>query len=140
MNRTPEMIAADEEIEREFRFTLDELRETRERDGTAADERMDERERKRKEHTRAYNKRYYAEHKAELNAKNRTYYAAHRERENARSVAWRRGNKDYCDAYQRAYYDENRAIICIKKQSDYAVKCALRRLLEAEEEDRGDQA
>lgn len=92
-----------------------------------------ERARKRKKYNRAYNRRYYAEQKAELNAKSRAYHAAHQKLENARSAAWRQRNPEYCVAYQQAYYDENRALILVNKQSEYEVNRALRRMLESEE-------
>lgn len=121
---------ADEELEEGFCMTRAEIAESRERDEVAENEHMDHRTLKRKEYNKAYHMRYYAAHKAEINAKCREYHAEHREGEIERSREWRERNAEYEQAYQKAYCAENREIRSVKARSNYEVNLAVKHLRE----------
>lgn len=123
------MRLADAEIEEDFCMTLEEITGSRERDEYALDGQLDFRNLRRLQYNRAYNKRYYAEHKAALQEKNRAYYAANRARDNERSAAWREKNAEYEQTWQKAYYEENRPFILAKKQASAEVDRAYRRIM-----------
>lgn len=123
------MRLADAEIEEDFCMTLDEIEESKERDNNILDGQLDFRDLKRQQYNRAYNKRYYTENKAYLNAKCRNYHAENRTRENARSKAWRERNAQYEQTWQKAYYEENRPFILAKKQASTEVDRAYRRIM-----------
>lgn len=123
------MRLADAEIEEDFCMTLEEITGSRERDEYALDGQLDFRNLRRLQYNRAYNKRYYAEHKAALQEKKRAYYAANRARDNERSAAWREKNAEYEQTWQKAYYEENRPFILAKKQASAEVDRAYRRIM-----------
>lgn len=123
------MRLADAEIEAEFRMTLDEIEESRERDTEALDGQLDFRDLHRQLYNRSYNKRYYEKNREKLNCRCRAYHAANRERENRRSEAWREANRDYSKTYQRAYYQEHQEDILLKKRLAAEVDRAYRAIM-----------
>ena len=133
MNWTQEEIEAmrlaDEEIEEDFCMTRKELKESRERDDESLEGQLDFASLRRAMYNRAYNKRYYEQHKGEMLARNHSYYSAHRSKENAKSRAWRRINAEYAKSYQEAYYRENKPYIIAKKQAMAEVERAYRKIL-----------
>lgn len=138
MERTKDMIAADEEVDRAFFLSTAEIRASQERDKIAELERLDNAEFKRKAYNRAYNKRYYSAHKVEINKRCAAYRAANRAKENERRMAWREKNAEYETQWQKAYYRENRDFILTKKQNNYAVERAYRNIMSKLEGSNGD--
>ena len=95
-----EMRRADEEIERDFRWTRDELAASRSRDAEATIFQKDTRCRSIAEYQRAYreaNKDSIAEYQR----------------------AYREANKDSIAEYQRAYYEANKGSIAEKQRAYY---------------------
>ena len=92
-----EMRRADDEIERDFRWTNDELAASRRRDAEAAILRKDNRGRSIAEKQRAYREA----NKDSIAEKQRAYYEA---------------NKDSIAEYQRAYYEANKDSIAEKQR------------------------
>ena len=92
-----EMRRADEEIERNFRWTNDELAASRRRDTEAAFLRKDTRDRS-------------------IAEKQRAYYEANKDSIAEKRLAYREANKDSIAEYQRAYREANKDSIAEKQQ------------------------
>lgn len=84
-----EMRRADEEIEREFRLTQEEIEMSRRRDRQAVFEALPVEERK-------------------AAAQRKAYREANREKAAAQRKAWYEANREKAAAYQKAYYEANR--------------------------------
>lgn len=94
-----EIRRADEEIEKDFRLTHEDIRRARELDRVAELEEADPRKRRRKETT----KRYREANREMLAKKQRAYREANREKVVAQQKAWREANKDYKRIYDLEY-------------------------------------
>lgn len=123
------MRLADAEIEQEFSLTLDEIAESKERDNYVIDGQLDFKDLRRQQYQRAYNKRYYTKNKERLNAKSKEYRADHKDEVRRKEAEWKRRNADYSKTYQKAYYNEKRELICIKKQGQYEVDKAYKKIM-----------
>ena len=84
-----EMRLADEEIERDFRWTNDELAASRRRDADIFLSRKSKRDRS-------------------IAEKRRAYYEANKDSIAEKQLAYREANKDSIAEYQRAYYEANK--------------------------------
>ena len=84
-----EMRRADEEIEREFRLTQEEIEMSRRRDRQAVFEALPVEKRK-------------------AAAQRKAYREANREKAAAQRKAWYEANREKAAAYQKAYYEANR--------------------------------
>ena len=84
-----EMRQADEEIERDFALTQEDLVRSRAMDREAALQRMDNRA-------------------ASIAAQKRAWYAANRDKIAAQKRAWYEANRDKVAAQRRAWYEANR--------------------------------
>ena len=108
-----EMRRADEEIERDFRWTNDELAASRSRDAEVAFLRKDTRGRSIAEKQRAYreaNKDSIAEYQ-------RAYREANKDSIAEYQRAYREANKDSIAEKQRAYYEANKDSIAEKQRA-----------------------
>ena len=118
MKFTPEEIEAmhraDEEIERDFRWTNDELAASRRRDAEATLLRKDTRDRSIAEKQRAYREA----NKDSIAEKQRAYREANKDSIAEKQRAYREANKDSIAEKQRAYYEANKDSIA-KKQRAY---------------------
>lgn len=85
-----ELRRADEEIDRDFRQTNEEIRESRKRDRQAKLDRMDNKEKK-------------------IAAKQAAYYEANKEKIAAKQAAWQKKNREKWNAYQREYRKKKKA-------------------------------
>ena len=116
MKFTPEEIEAmrraDEEIERDFRWTNDELAASRRRDTEAAFLRKDTRDRSIAEYQRAYREA----NKDSIAEKQRAYREANKDSIAEYQRAYREANKDSIAEKQRAYYEANKDSIAEKQQ------------------------
>ena len=92
-----EMRLADEEIERDFRWTNDELAASRRRDADIFLSRKSKRDRS-------------------IAEKRRAYYEANKDSIAEKQLAYREANKDSIAEYQRAYYEANKDSIAEKQQ------------------------
>ena len=105
---TPEelaaMRAADEEIERTFRLTAEDLEASRLADRDAKLERLDNKARK----IAAAQREYRAANRDKIAAAQREYYAANRDKIAAAQREYRAANRDKIAAAQREYYAANR--------------------------------
>jgi len=113
------MCLADDEIDEEFNLTLGEIDDSREHDAEVLDGQLDFRDLHAKMYQRAYNSRYYEQHREELNRRCRERYAANREAERERSRSWRENNAEYSSLWQKAYYEQHREDIRRKKREYY---------------------
>ena len=93
-----EMRQADEEIERDFALTQEDLVRSRAMDREAALQRMDNRA-------------------ASIAAKNRAWYAANRDKVAAQYRAWYEANRDKVAAQKRAWYAANRDKVAAKNRA-----------------------
>ena len=110
-----EMRRADEEIERDFRWTRDELAASRSRDAEATIFQKDTRCRSIAEKQKAYreaNKDSIAEYK-------KAYYEANKDSIAEKQKAYREANKDSIAEYQKAYYEANKDSIAEKQKAYY---------------------
>ena len=116
MKFTPEEIEAmhraDEEIERDFRWTNDELAASRRRDAEATLLRKDTRDRSIAEKQRAYREA----NKDSIAEKQRAYYEANKDSIAKKQRAYREANKDSIAEKQRAYREANKDSIAEKQQ------------------------
>ena len=93
-----EMRRADEEIERDFRWTQEELEASRRRDRAAVFAALPPE----KKRNAAYQK---------------AYYEANRDKVAAAQKAYREANRDKIAAYQKAYYEANRDKVAAAKKA-----------------------
>ena len=99
-----EMRRADEEIEREFRVTPEDLRRSREQDRQAELDALPTAERIKREYRRAY----YAANRDKVLEYRRAYYEANREKVLEYQRAYREANREKVLEGQRAYREANR--------------------------------
>ena len=99
-----EMRQADEEIERDFALTQEDLVRSRAMDREAALQRMDNRAAS----IAAKNRAWYAANRDKVAAKNRAYREANRDKIAAQKRAWYAANRDKVAAKNRAYREANR--------------------------------
>ena len=107
-----EMRRADEEIERDFRWTNDELAASRRRDADILLFRKSKRDRNIAEKQRAY----YEANKDSIAEYQRTYRKANKDSIAEKKRAYYEANKDSIAEYQRAYYEANKDSIAEKQQ------------------------
>ena len=93
-----EMRLADEEIERDFRWTNDELAASRRRDADIFLSRKSKRDRS-------------------IAEKRRAYYEANKDSIAEKQLAYREANKDSIAEYQRAYYEANKDSIAERRRA-----------------------
>ena len=114
-----EMRRADEEIEREFRVTPEDLRRSREQDRQAELDALPTAERIKREYRRAYyaanrdkvleyRRAYYEANREKVLEYQRAYREANREKVLEGQRAYREANRDKVLEYRRAYYEANR--------------------------------
>jgi len=98
------MHRADEQVDRSFRLTHDEVREAAECDKSATDQAADI--------GRLYNRvqcaKYQARHKEEIAEKHKAYYAAHREARIAHQAEYVRLHREERRAYDRSRYQKKK--------------------------------
>ena len=98
------MRLADEEIEREFRWTNEELEASRKRDRESTLDQKDFAAQK----VAAQQKAYYEANREKIAAQQKAYYEANREKVAAQQKAYREANREKVAEYQKAYYEANR--------------------------------
>ena len=114
-----EMRRADEEIEREFRVTPEDLRRSREQDRQAELDALPTAERIKREYRRAYyaanrdkvleyRRAYYEANREKVLEYQRAYYEANREKVLEGQRAYREANREKVLEGQRAYREANR--------------------------------
>ena len=64
-------------------------------------------------------KKYYEEHKEEVNEYNKKYHEEHKEEINEYNKKYREEHKDYYKEYKREYYENNKEIILEKSKIRY---------------------
>ena len=123
-----EMRLADEEIERDFRWTNDELAASRRRDADILLFRKSKRDRNIVEKQRAYyeankdslaerRRAYYEANKDSIAEKQRAYRKANKDSIAEKQRAYRKANKDSLAERQRAYYEANKDSIAEKQRA-----------------------
>ena len=112
------MRLADEEIEREFRWTNEELEASRERDRESALDQKDFAAQK----LAARKKAYYEANREKVAAQQKSYREANREKLAAQKKAYREANREKVAEYQKAYYEANREKINEKRRRKYREK------------------
>ncbi len=94
-----ELAAFDAEIDAEFEWTNEELRESRARDKEICFERKESKARKIAEAQRAY----YEANREKIAEAKRAYYEANREKIAEAQRAYREANREHYNAYMREY-------------------------------------
>ncbi len=114
----------DEEMDRTFRLTPEEIQQSKERDRLAKLDRLDNRDRRRKE----LKHKYWEANRERLTAYNHEYWLkyreANRERLSAYGREYRKANQERIAAYQREYYEAHRERIIAQIQERRARKKA----------------
>ena len=124
------MRRADEEIERDFRWTNDELAASRRRDADILLSRKSKRDRSIAEKRRAYreankdriaekHRAYYEANKDSIAEKQRAYLEANKDSIAEKQRAYREANKDRIAEKRRAYYEANKSSIAEKQRAYY---------------------
>ena len=72
--------------------------------------------RKNKEADKAYNQKYWAAHKVEINNRRKEDYKINKEKILARNKKWIADNREHWNAYQRAYRKKRRAALDMLKE------------------------
>ena len=98
------MRLADEEIERDFRWTNEELEASRERDRVSIFDRKDVAAQK----VAAQKKAWYEANRDKVAAKNKAYYEANRENVAAKKKAYYEANREKINEKRRRKYREKR--------------------------------
>ena len=106
------MRLADEEIEREFRWTNEELEASRKRDRESTLDQKDFAAQK----LAAQQKAYYEANREKLAAQKKAYREANREKLAAQQKAYREANREKLAEDQKAYYEANREKINEKRR------------------------
>ena len=99
-----EMRRADEEIERDFRWTQEELEASRRRDRAAVFAALPPE----KQRNAACRKAYYEANRDKVAAARKAYYEANRDKVAAAQKAYYEANRDKIAAAKKAYYEANR--------------------------------
>lgn len=68
------------------------------------------------------NRKYHESHKEEKNAYSRQYLAEHREENKARSAAWRKANPERSREIKRAWWEKHKDEINAKRREKHAAK------------------
>ena len=114
---TPEeleaMRLADEEIEREFSLSVDDIAASNELDRSALYDRKSEKERK----VAAQNKAYRKANKDRIAEYQKAYRKANKDKVAARRKAYYEANKDRIAEYQKAYYEANKDKIAARRKA-----------------------
>ena len=116
------MAAADEEIDREFQLTNEELRASRARDRAAVLAAMEPEKRKTAEANRAYREA----NRDKIAEAGRAYRAANRDKIAETNRAYRAANRDKIAETKRAYYEANRDKILEAKRAYYEANLLMR--------------
>ena len=104
---------ADEEIERSFALTPEDLRRGRELDRAARLEALPHDERKVAEYKRAY----YEANREKVAARQRAYREANREKVAEYQRAYYEANREKVAEYNRAYYEANREKVAAQQRA-----------------------
>ena len=112
------MRLADEEIEREFRWTNEELEASRKRDRESILDQKDFAAQK----VAAQQKAYCEANREKVAAQQKAYREANREKVAAQKKAYREANREKVAEYQKAYYEANREKINEKRRRKYREK------------------
>ena len=107
------MRLADEEIEREFYLSDDDIAASNELDRAALYDRKSEKERK----VAAQNKAYYEANKDRIAEYQKAYRKANKDKVAARRKAYYEANKDKIAEYQKAYYEANKDKIAARRKA-----------------------
>ena len=113
-----EMRRADEEIERSFALTPEDLRRGRELDKAARLEAMPHDKRNRAAQQRAY----YEANREKVAAQQRAYYEANREKVAEYKRAYREANREKVAEYKRAYREANREKVAAQQRAYYEAR------------------
>ena len=127
------MRLADEEIERDFRWTNEELESSRERDRVSIFDRKDVAAQKLSAQQKAYReanreklaaqqKAYREANREKLAEYQKAYYEANREKRAAQQKAYYEANREKRAAQQKAYREANREKINEKRRRKYREK------------------
>ena len=112
------MRLADEEIEREFRWTNEELEASRKRDRESTLDQKDFAAQKVAE----YQKAYYEANREKLAEYQKAYYEANREKVAEYQKAYYEANREKVAAQKKAYYEANREKINERRRRKYREK------------------
>ena len=112
------MRKADEEIEREFRWTNEELEASRERDRVSIFDRKDVAAQK----VAAQKKAWYEANREKVATQQKAWYEANREKVAAKKKAYYEANREKVAAKKKAYYEANRDKINEKRRRKYREK------------------
>ena len=112
------MRLADEEIEREFRWTNEELEASRKRDREFTLDQKDFAAQK----VAAQKKAYYEANLEKVAAHKKAYYEANREKVAEYQKAYYEANREKVAEYQKAYYEANREKINERRRRKYREK------------------
>ena len=112
------MRLADEEIEREFRWTNEELEASRKRDRESTLDQKDFAAQK----VAAQRKAYYEANREKIAEYQKAYREANREKVAAQKKAYYEANREKVAAQQKAYYEANREKINEKRRRKYREK------------------
>ena len=112
------MRLADEEIERDFRWTNEELEASRERDRVSIFDRKDVSAQK----VAAQKKAWYEANREKVSTQQKAYYEANREKVAAQKKAYYEANREKVAAKKKAYYEANREKINEKRRRRYREK------------------
>lgn len=112
------MRLADEEIEREFRWTNEELEASRKRDRESTLDQKDFAAQK----VAARQKAYREADREKVAEYQKAYYEANREKVAARQKAWYEANREKVAAQRKAYYEANREKINERIRRKYREK------------------
>ena len=114
---TPEelevMRLADEEIEREFSLSVDDIASSNELDRASLYDRKSEKERK----VAAQNKAYREANKDKIAEYNKAYRKANKDKIAARRKAYYEANKDKIAEYKKAYYEANKYKVAARRKA-----------------------
>ena len=113
------MRLADEEIERNFQLTADDIDRAREMDRVALFEKKDAAAQREVARRKAYyeahrekiaaqQKAYYEAHREKIAARRKAYYEAHREEEAAQQKVYRATHREKIAAQQKAYRERKK--------------------------------
>ena len=105
------MRRADEEIERDFALTQDDLDRSRALDRDAVLQKMD----RRMAHIAVQQRAWYEANRDKVAAQKRAWYEANRDKVAAQQRAYREANRDKVAAQKRAWYEANRDKVAAKQ-------------------------
>ena len=112
------MRLADEEIERDFRWTNEELEASMERDRVSIFDRKDVAAQK----VAAQKKAWYEANREKVATQQKAWYEANREKVAAKKKAYYEANREKVVAKKKAYYEANREKINEKRRRKYREK------------------